>query len=63
MLDLERKTGEQRAPLLGESVADIVELGRREGVPVVIERLDFEGKKAQLREMGKGRARSASAFA
>ena len=63
VLDLEGKTRGQRAALLGEVVADIVELARREGVPVVIERLDFEGKKAQLREMGKGRARRASAFA
>jgi IS605 OrfB family transposase len=62
-LDLEGKTRGQRAALLGEAVADIVELARREGVPVVIERLDFEGKKARLRELGKGRARRVSAFA
>lgn len=48
---LEGKSREQREALLAEIVADIVALAKREGVPVVIEKLDFEKEKARLRKM------------
>jgi IS605 OrfB family transposase len=58
--------GRRRAQVtacLSEAVADIVAWARSEGVPVVIEKLDFERKKASLREEGIQRARMLSAFA
>jgi IS605 OrfB family transposase len=60
--DLEGKSREQRAALLGDIVADIIAWAKSEGVPVVIERLDFEKKKAAVREMGAGSARMLSRF-
>ncbi|MDI6824637.1 MAG: transposase [Bacillota bacterium] len=48
---------------LAEAVADVVAWAKAEGVPVVVERLDFEKKKARLGEMGVRHARVLSAFA
>ncbi|MEW6049189.1 MAG: hypothetical protein AB1609_22420, partial [Bacillota bacterium] len=48
---------------LAEAAADVVAWAKAEGVPIVVERLDFEKKKARLREMGAGYARMLSGFA
>ena len=42
------KTGHQAEALIGDAVAGVVEHARQAGKPVVIERLDFKRKKAQL---------------
>ena len=42
------KTGHQSGALIGDAVANVVEHARQAGKPVVIERLDFKRKKAQL---------------
>lgn len=48
---------------LAEAVADMVAWAKAEGAPIVVERLDFEKKKARLGEMGTCYARMLSAFA
>ncbi len=53
---------EQITAGLAEATADVVAWAKAEGVPIVVERLDFEKKKARLREMGKRYARMLSAF-
>ncbi|HHY96218.1 MAG TPA: transposase, partial [Firmicutes bacterium] len=54
---------EQVAASLAEAVADVVAWAKAERVPVAVERLNFEKKKARLREMGKRYAGMLSAFA
>ncbi|MDI6825303.1 MAG: IS200/IS605 family accessory protein TnpB-related protein [Bacillota bacterium] len=54
---------EQVTASLAEAVADLVAWARAEAVPVVVEKLDFEKKKARLREMGARYARMLSGFA
>ncbi|MEW5934027.1 MAG: IS200/IS605 family accessory protein TnpB-related protein [Bacillota bacterium] len=54
---------EQVTASLAEAVADVVAWAKAEGVPVVVEKLDFEKKKARLREMGARYARKLSGFA
>ncbi|MBC7340286.1 MAG: IS200/IS605 family element transposase accessory protein TnpB, partial [Firmicutes bacterium] len=48
---------------LAEAAADVVAWAKARGVPIVVERLDFEKKKARLREMGTRYARMLSGFA
>lgn len=60
---LQGRRREQVKAALGEAVAEIVAWAKSEGVPIVIERLDFEEKKARLREMHPRYARMLSAFA
>lgn len=54
---------EQVTASLAEAVADLVAWAKAQGVPVVVEKLDFEKKKAHLREMGARYARMLSGFA
>jgi len=49
--------------LLGDVAADVVAWARAGGKPVVVEKLDFETKKAQLRERSRRYARLLSRFA
>jgi len=62
-LDLRGRRRDQVAATLGDLVADIVEMAKAGAVPIVIERLDFEAKKARLREEGPRMARMLSSFA
>ena len=56
------KSRAQREAILGDVVADIVAWAKGEGVPIVIEKLDFTRKKAALREMRPELARMLSRF-
>src|SRR5579863_4346763 len=62
-LPLYRKTRDQARALIGEVAAQIVDWADRSGKPVVLEDLDFEEKKAELKERGKMYARMLSSFA
>ncbi len=61
-MDLAGKTRAQREAILGEVVADLVAWAKSEGVPICVEELDFEKKKAALRELSKEYARMLSGF-
>lgn len=61
--DLEGKTRHQREAILGEVVADIVAWAQSEGVPIVIEKLDFEKRKLRVRELPVELRRKLSSFA
>ena len=56
------KTGHQAEALTGDSVAGVVEHARQAGKPVVIERLDFKRKKAQLEGESRRYSRMLSSF-
>ena len=56
------KTGHQAEALIGDSVAGVVEHARQAGKPVVIERLDFKRKKAQLEGESRRYSRMLSSF-
>ena len=58
-----KKTKAQVKAMLEEIAIRIGEWAEKTGKPVVIEDLDFERKKAQLKELGKGYARMLSGFA
>lgn len=60
---LAQKDSEQRRAVMGDAVKMVVALAVKQGKPIVIERLDFAGKKAQLETVAPGRARSLSALA
>lgn len=60
--ETEGKSRRQREAILGDIVADIVAWAKGEGVPIVIEELDFTRKKAALREMYPELARKLSRF-
>ena len=62
-LCLQGRRQSQVKATLAEAVADVVEQARRAGKPIVIEKLDFRGKKAGLREESPRYARMLSAFA
>ena len=62
-LPLYHKTRTQARAIIGEVAAQIGDWAVRCGKPVALEDLDFEGKKAELRERGKGLARMLSSFA
>ncbi|MDI6894777.1 MAG: transposase [Bacillota bacterium] len=53
---------EQVTAALGDAVAEVVAWARAEGIPIVVEELDFEKKKAELRERNPRYARLLSAF-
>ena len=56
------KSNKQAEALVGDAVAQVVEHGRVVGKPVVIEKLDFRGKKASLEGESARRARMLSSF-
>ena len=56
------KTGHQAEALIEDAVAGVVEHARQAGKPVVIERLDFKRKKAQLEGESPKYARMLSSF-
>ena len=56
------KTGHQSGALIGDAVANVVEHAVQAGKPVVIERLDFKRKKAQLEGESRGYSRMLSSF-
>ena len=56
------KTGHQAEALIGDAVAGVVEHARQAGKPVVIERLDFKRKKAQLEGESRRYSRMLSSF-
>jgi hypothetical protein len=62
-LPLYHKTRTQARAMIGEIAALLGAWAVRSGKPVALEELDFEGKKAELRERGKGYARMLSSFA
>ena len=62
-LPLYHKTRTQARALIGELAAELGAWAVRSGKPIALEELDFEGKKAELRELGKGYARRLSSFA
>ena len=51
------------AATFGDAVADVVALAKSESIPIVIERLDFEAKKARLRGESERMARMLSSCA
>ena len=56
------RSSHQAEALTGDSVAGVVEHARRAGKPVVIERLDFKQKKAQLEGESRRYSRMLSSF-
>ena len=56
------KTGHQAEELIGDAVAGVVEHARQAGKPIVIERLDFKQKKAQLEGESRRYSRMLSSF-
>jgi hypothetical protein len=62
-LALYHKTRFQARALIGDVAAEIGDWAKRCGKPLAIEALEFEEKKALLRERGKGYARMLSSFA
>jgi hypothetical protein len=61
-LPLYHKSRPQARALIGEIAAELGAWAVGTGKPVALEELDFEGKKAELRERGKGYARLLSSF-
>jgi IS605 OrfB family transposase len=57
------KSSDQRAAILGDSVKQVVARALEKGKPIVIEKLDFRDKKAQLEDVDRRRARQLSALA
>ncbi|MEW5932905.1 MAG: IS200/IS605 family accessory protein TnpB-related protein, partial [Bacillota bacterium] len=53
---------EQVTAALGDAVAEVVAWAKAEGIPIVVEELDFERKRAELRERNPRYARLLSAF-
>ena len=62
-LPLYHKTRTQARAMIGEIAAVLGAWAVRSGKPVALEELDFERKRAELRERGKGYARMLSSFA
>ncbi len=56
------RSGHQSGALIGDAVANVVEHARQAGKPVVIERLDFKRKKAQLEGESRRYSRMLSSF-
>jgi IS605 OrfB family transposase len=57
------KTTEQRKAVIGNAVKEVIEFARARSKPLVIERLDFQHKKAVLERQAPGYARMLSALA
>ncbi len=62
-LPLSGKTAHQAKALIGDTAKRIVERAKAAGKPIVIERLDFARKKAELEDADPRHARMLSAFA
>ena len=62
-LPLMGKTTDQRLALIGDAVNRIAQQATNAGKPVVIEKLDFQKKKAELEAIDPAQARMLSAFA
>jgi IS605 OrfB family transposase len=60
---LDYKSSEQREAILGDAVKQVVARAVAAGKPVVVEKLDFSAKKAQLEDLSPRRARALSALA
>ncbi|GAP99301.1 mobile element protein [Leptolyngbya sp. NIES-2104] len=60
---LQDKTTQQTKAIVGDVCAQLVGIAQSFGCPIVIERLDFERKKASMREQGVRYARMLSNFA
>ena len=56
------RSSHQAEALIGDSVAGVVEHARQAGKPIVIERLDFKQKKAQLEGESRRHSRMLSSF-
>lgn len=56
------KTRDQAKALIGDAVVSIVEQARLSGKPVVIEKLNFQKKKAELETVNRKQARMLSSF-
>lgn len=56
-------TSDQRANQIGEAVAAALELAVEHHVPVVVEKLDFTRKRAELRNLPRAQRRGLSSFA
>ncbi|WP_337134195.1 hypothetical protein, partial [Staphylococcus aureus] len=61
-LPLRGKTRGQRQAIILEACALVAELARERRLPVVIERLDFGRKRAELEGVGADRSRELSSF-
>jgi len=57
------KSSDQAKALIGNATVSIVEQARQAGKPVVIEKLSFEKKKAELEAVNRKQARMLSSFA
>jgi IS605 OrfB family transposase len=62
-IDLKDKSSKQTQDILSKAVGEIVILAKTLQCPIVIEKLDFAKKKAELREQGKRYAEMLSSFA
>ena len=56
------KSAHQAEAFIGDAVARVVDYARQEGKPLVIERLDFQRKRAALEGESRGRSRTLSSF-
>lgn len=59
---LRGKKSNQACAILGDAIAKIVEDARNERIPIVIEKLDFESKKQELRSRGMNRMLSSFSY-
>jgi hypothetical protein len=57
------KTDEQATLIIGDAAARVAERAKLAGKPVVIEKLDFQNKKAELESADRRAARMLSSFA
>ena len=62
-LPLRNKTTEQRLALIGDAVIRVAQQARAAGKPVVVEKLNFQKKKAELEAVDPAQARMLSSFA
>ncbi|MDJ0531561.1 MAG: hypothetical protein QNJ70_03545 [Xenococcaceae cyanobacterium MO_207.B15] len=62
-IDLTNKSSGQTTHILSLAIGQILEVATKYECPLVIEKLDFSSKKAQLREASKRRAKMLSQFA
>ena len=62
-VNVQDKSSNQTEDILGKAIAEIVRIAQKYGVPIAIEDLDFEQKKAALKERSTKYARMLSNFA
>jgi len=62
-LNLNNATTQQTRALIGDACAEIIALCETRQKPLIVEHLDFQKKRSQLREQTKGYARMLSSFA